>query len=1333
MDEVKDNIYKEINLSEIELNHQDNSKIDEKEKEKGKELNYYPNEKKPKFVENNSFKKEIITKHISLNKNEHKSILIENKFGTDYKKKSLYLLDEKIQPLFHQNELKQDKEVMPEENMVNFSINQLENNIQMILNNMKLECAKSKNKSKKDLNIKVNHRRNTLMLKAKNNYQANIPTKKASKIKRAKSFVYSKKYKKKLFKRMRDKVYKYYYDKFKEQEIAEIKSIDEHVHKKKIKFSIHPNSTFIFIFDIILIFATLLCCIFIPLKTVKSEYMEIKDTLFNTIIEYFIDIIYIADFLISFFRGYYNHEMKIVRYNKKILKHYLVEEFFMDLIEAIPLNVMNKLEKFKKNNFFGFSKGKIIIKLIIFAKSFKIFKILKNKKNKALDDLYEYLSKNYYLEKFAEFIIYIIICILFAHLFICFHLFFAYQSYPNWMSNTNLINTSFRTKYIASFYFLMTTMTTVGYGDIVCISSIERIFHIILLAIGTLLYTFIVSTIGNYLREQSHEQIKLNKDMTILENIRITHPKMPFKLYSKIQNHLLNISNKRKKTGISLLLNGIPDTIKNDLLFKIYSKVINDFSIFKNVNNSRFILQVLTSFIPITLKKEEILLSEGEAVDNIMFVKDGRLSMEIKIDINEPYISIKKYWDENFVGISKKKIKKEKNKNKDRPKTRKNTNYLTLKTELSNFLSATKKTSNDNNLNTSLIKRNGISADLGRLHFERKSSDLNFSKDFDILKIFDIRKNEDFGEVHMFLNKPSPFTLKAKSRIVEILLLRKNDVIDISENFPSIWQKIYDKSYHNLVSIKKLTYKILKRYFSSNFHHKQKNGDLTFDLDNSSSTSISLLENSKSSNKSIVSPKTQNNSIRKNKSNEISLKKTLSINNHNKKKIGFKITVNGPGYQKKKSINSNSRVFNFSKSSGKSCTAFTPKGYGTIIHNINDDKNESEKSKTIIIKDQLNDISKMFYRKSSLITKNKSKFSLKNVNNYAHTKTIITNCNDIMNNSSSKHGSDDTEILTNKNIKYFDKSSKTISSNSIEEENFCTLENIDKNFSEKIKKMIKMKSKFQKIKSMEEEYNNLIELYSYIIENKIHLNDLIKSLHNNFLVEPNRFPFSKSNSMELSRILDSSKMDLDLRDKLKNSSLKAVLSESFVIKSSYDNINILTKGIIIKNMQYKNILKNLIQQSFELIIPNQFQKSQVEEIINPDLNNKASLKSLKILNFNYSNNNVGISHAIKKSDNYENKTEKNMNTEEKLIKGNEEEVKKVFEIKKLKEQIDKKKNENNICNKNDNSSFNILNINEFSNNINKLEMVINNNNIYPLGKSNYPNNIIKKSNQCYII
>ena len=104
------------------------------------------------------------------------------------------------------------------------------------------------------------------------------------------------------------------------------------------------------------------------------------------------------------------------------------------------------------------------------------------------------------------------------------------------------------------------------------------------------------------------------------------------------------------------MINGIPEAIKNELLLKIYSKVIQNFIIFKNINNSNFILQMLTSFIPIVSKKDEILISEGEPIENIIFVRDGRISLEIKIDLDEPYKSIQEYLMTNFHGFSRKNV-----------------------------------------------------------------------------------------------------------------------------------------------------------------------------------------------------------------------------------------------------------------------------------------------------------------------------------------------------------------------------------------------------------------------------------------------------------------------------------------------------------------------------------------------------------------------------------------------------------------------------------------------------------------------------------------------------
>ena len=143
------------------------------------------------------------------------------------------------------------------------------------------------------------------------------------------------------------------------------------------------------------------------------------------------------------------------------------------------------------------------------------------------------------------------------------------------------------------------------------------------------------------------------------------------------------------------------------------------------------------------------------------------------------------------------------------------TNYNELKTRIDMLLSDNKKTLIDN----SMIDNNGISVDLGRLDFSRNENEQTL-ENFQPIKILDTRKNEHFGAIHIFSEKPSPFTIKPKSRIAELLLLRKQNAIILSKNFPNIWRRIETKSYHNLVSIKKLTYKILKRYYNTHIYNK---------------------------------------------------------------------------------------------------------------------------------------------------------------------------------------------------------------------------------------------------------------------------------------------------------------------------------------------------------------------------------------------------------------------------------------------------------------------------------------------------------------------------------
>ena len=66
----------------------------------------------------------------------------------------------------------------------------------------------------------------------------------------------------------------------------------------------------------------------------------------------------------------------------------------------------------------------------------------------------------------------------------------------------------------------------------------ERYFQIILLSISLVAYSWIISAVGDYVKNKSRARDNYNRDMTKLEEIRIAYPNMPFKLYNKIQRHI---------------------------------------------------------------------------------------------------------------------------------------------------------------------------------------------------------------------------------------------------------------------------------------------------------------------------------------------------------------------------------------------------------------------------------------------------------------------------------------------------------------------------------------------------------------------------------------------------------------------------------------------------------------------------------------------------------------------------------------------------------------------------------------------------------------------------
>ena len=555
------------------------------------------------------------------------------------------------------------------------------------------------------------------------------------------------------------------YDSFDDEEFEEQNESD---------YYISPNNYFIKIFDMIVFMAAMIYFVYVP--TLFSRNLIISPERSNIML-ILIDIIYIFDLIFNFFRAYQNFDENLVSNRKHIFQHYLKSWFFIDFIQSIPyfslfkyLDNLHMKNENRYTNSLGYEYNKFnrLLYLIILLKIIKLYKLLNE--NITLFQLGEIISRIEKIDDYGSFLSSMFYSVGAINLCACIFIFIGKNSCPGWLVKINIQDEPYKDIYITSVYYILVTITTVGYGDITGSSYPDIIYQMFLLIIGTIAYSFVISYFSNYIVKINQKSITFQKNVSILEEIRLHHPDLKDSIYQEILKNL-HIEQLYEKNDKNILFDCLPLTLKNKLIMEMYKDFINNFIFFKDNQHSDFIVKVVTSLKPLLAFKDDILIEEGDYVKEIFFVKKGVLVLNITIDKENPEESINKYLDIDERG----KI---------------NISYL------SPTIIGGHPREGEMNL---YEKVNTYLLNTTKNEIKKIKKSLNISE----IKIIEVHKNEHFGDALMFLNEKSPLVLKVKTKSSELLVLRKMEAIEIYSIYPHIWMRINKKSIFNMEQIKK--------------------------------------------------------------------------------------------------------------------------------------------------------------------------------------------------------------------------------------------------------------------------------------------------------------------------------------------------------------------------------------------------------------------------------------------------------------------------------------------------------------------------------------------------
>ena len=588
----------------------------------------------------------------------------------------------------------------------------------------------------------------------------------------------------------------YVYDSFDDEEnLDEIKNFNY----------IQPNSIILKIIDFFIFIFTFYNLFFIPLFLgMNDNYCIINNGL--SLFTYFIDLIFIIDVIISFFVAYYNFDEVLIIDYKLMFLHYLETWFFIDFIAAIPFHTIFIIfnQKCKDNDYLFHSfYNKEFYYLLILLKLLKIFKIIS--KNQFLNKILKILAKLKYINGRA--LINIFAFFLSLHIVACIFIFIGKNDYPNWIEHFNYNNKSFKELYLIAIYYTITTLTTVGYGDISCTSSNEKIFGLFMEVIGICAYSWALTEISNYIKVINEKNEELSNKIQILDDIKLNYRHFTDELYERIVR-FLKYKHINEKKNIQSIFDELPVGLKNTLIYEMYKPVIHNFNFFKDFPNTDFIVKVIAAFKPIIALKNDILIKNGDLVEEIIFVKKGSLSLEIPFTFQ---------------------------KQSKRRSTR--NSKLMRRSALFYNNNARINPLDNNNIYTINEEKKPMKTSFTFINALHKYDNEEKEK-IQYFQILKIRRNEHFGDILMLLDQRSPLLLRVKSKKAELFFLNKEDAINISTSYPQYWKTINKKSLFNMEQIKRLTNKFIKIISSQHGIVPKKKKQTIKNTDISSSISI---------------------------------------------------------------------------------------------------------------------------------------------------------------------------------------------------------------------------------------------------------------------------------------------------------------------------------------------------------------------------------------------------------------------------------------------------------------------------------------------------------------
>ena len=404
-------------------------------------------------------------------------------------------------------------------------------------------------------------------------------------------------------------------------------SYDDDDEEKSPRFCciILPNNPWKEFWDLIILAFILYSAVMVPFRICFDATAVGNMFVFEQVVTF----TFIIDCVFNFNQAYVDDEtQRWVTDRCKIAGRYMSGWFWIDAPSSIPVELIDM---------YLLSGDNENLALLRFLRLFRLLRLMR------LLKIGEYVAaleiKFDFNLTFLRIFQMVINMVFLAHMLGCFWFYCAAlvgidDNTVTWVSTYDdgaAVDAEPSVQYLYALYWALTTLTTVGYGDITPTNNLERIYTLFALLLGALVFGFILSAIGS-LVQAVDRQAALSEERLDEVKEYMRWRRLPRDLVLRMRRYYTYYYTAKTAFDEQTILGNLTPALRFEVIQHALKETIGKIPLFANTLDPTFQMEVFPLLTPISAAPREVIFEKGDLSQGLFFLIKGAIDVISGVD-----------------------------------------------------------------------------------------------------------------------------------------------------------------------------------------------------------------------------------------------------------------------------------------------------------------------------------------------------------------------------------------------------------------------------------------------------------------------------------------------------------------------------------------------------------------------------------------------------------------------------------------------------------------------------------------------------------------------------